>query len=173
MNKKYLLFYLFFLYSILLNILNIMNSTNITNISKKKKAEFDEIFKLIDEGNFFIDINLFRNLFESDFYEHFLYYIENKMDETIKINPIIILHTNINLLSIQDTYHYDKIIQFAKILHKYTNNIKKFIFHGSSTLIVYFINSINISLGTNLNNKIFFSNDDLFISESTSNKNIE
>ena len=158
-------------YFIHLILLNIMNSTNITNISKKKKAEFDEIFKLIDEENFFIDINLFRNLFESDFYEHFLSYIENKMDDKIKINPVIILHTNINLLSIQDTYHYDKIIQFAKILHKYTNNIKKFIFYGSSTLILYFIDLINKSLGSNLNNKIFYSNDDLFISESNSNSN--
>jgi hypothetical protein len=146
---------------------------NITNISKKKKAEFDEIFKLIDEGNFFIDINLFRNLFESDFYEHFLSYIENKMDETIKINHIIILHTNINSLSIQDTYHYDKIIKFAKVLHKYTNNIKKIIFYGSSTLVINFIKLINAALGINISNKIFFSNDNLFTSKSYVNQNNE
>jgi len=144
---------------------------NITNISKKKKAEFDEIFKLIDKENFFIDIKLFRNLFESDFYEHFLFYIENKINEIIKIEPTIILHTNINLLSIKDTYHYNKIIKFAKVLHKYTNNIKKIIFYGNSTLIVNFIELINAFLKINISDKIFFSNDALFSSKS--NKNIE
>lgn len=150
-----------------------MNKSNTTNISKKKKAEFDEIFKLIDKENFFIDINLFRNLFESDFYEHFLSYIENKMDETIKINPIIILHTNINSLSIQDTYHYDKIIQFAKILHKYTNNIKKIIFYGSSSLTLNFIKLISVALETNISDKIFFSNDNLFTSKSLTQEYID
>lgn len=135
---------------------------NNTNISKKKKAEFDEIFKLIDKGNFFIDINLFRNLFESDFYEHFISYVENKMNETIKKTDVIIIHTNIELLSVQDTYYYDKIILFAKMLHKYTNNIQKFMLYGSSSLIGYFIKIINIALETNLNDKIFFTNDNLY-----------
>mgnify|MGYP001090054673 CR=1 FL=1 len=131
------------------------------NISKKKKAEFDEIFKLIDKENFFIDINLFRNLFESDFYEHFLSYVENKMSETLKTTDMIILHTNIHSLSVQDTYYYNKIILFAKTLHKYTNDIKKIILYGSSTLIINLIKLINVALGTNVSDKIFFSNDNL------------
>lgn len=132
------------------------------NISKKKKAEFDEIFKLIDKGNFFIDIDLFRNLFKSDFYEHFLSYVENKMNETIKITDIIILHTNIHSLSVQDTYYYDKIILFAKILHRYTNNVQKILLYGNSSLIVNLIKLINVTLGTNINDKIFFTNDNLY-----------
>lgn len=132
-----------------------------TNISKKKKAEFDEIFKLIDKENFYIDINLFRNLFESDFYERFLSYVENKMNETLKTTHVIILHTNIHSLSVQDTYHYDKIILFAKILHKYSSNIKKIILYGNSSLIVNLIKLINVALGSNVSNKIFFSNDNL------------
>lgn len=143
---------------------------NNINISKKKKAEFDEIFKLIDNGNFFIDIDLFRNLFESDFYEHFLSHVENKMNETIKITDEIILHANINSLSVQDTYYYDKIILFAKMLHKYTNNIKKFMLYGSSSLIGNFIKIINITLGTNMNDKIFISNDNLYKSKNSVNQ---
>ena len=154
MNKN-----IYYLYNILLNMINCID------ISKKKKAEFDEIFKLIDEENFFIDINLFRNLFESDFYEHFLSYVENKMNEIIKITDTIILHIKIHSLSVQDTYYYDKIIIFAKILHRYTNNVKKIILYGNSTLIVNLIKLINVTLGTNMNDKIFFTNDNLYKSK--------
>lgn len=135
------------------------------SISKKKKAEFDEIFKLIDENNYFIDLNLYRNLYESDFYEHFLSHIDNKMNIIIKTTNTIILHANINSLTIQDTYHYDKIIQFSKLLHKYTNNIIKIVLCGNSPLIINFIKLISAALGSNISNKIFFCNDDTFISK--------
>lgn len=49
------------------------------NVSKKKREEFDNIFKLIEDGNVYLNIELFRNLLESDFYEHFLYYIDIKI----------------------------------------------------------------------------------------------
>lgn len=128
-------------------------------ISKKKKAEFDEIFKQIDKNSFFINIELFRNLFESDYYQHFLSHIDIKIKNYIKIHDTIILHTDINSLSIKDTYYYDKIIEFSKLLHKYTLNIKKIIIYNNSSLFINFINLINIALGSNISYKIFFSND--------------
>lgn len=131
------------------------------NISKKKKAEFDEIFKLADDRNFLIDVDLFKNLFESDFYDHFLLHVENKITNAIKTNDTLILHANINSLSIQDVCHYDRIISFAKILHKYTNNVKKIMLYGSSTIIVNCIKLINVALDSNINDKIFFCGDNL------------
>lgn len=129
-------------------------------ISKKKQEEFDNIFKYIGEGNFFIDINLYRNLFESDFYEHFLNYIYFKLKEIIKSTNIIILHTNINSLKINDTYYYDKIIKLSKVLRNYSLNIKKIIVYGSSSLFINFIKIINISLNINISEKIYFANND-------------
>lgn len=128
------------------------------NISKSKKSEFDNIFKLWNEGNFFIDINLFRNLYVSDFFEHFLFYIDEKINLILKTTDTIILHCDINVLSVQDTYHYDKGIKFAKVLHKYTDNIKKIILYGSSSLTINFIKLINLALKTNIIDKILFSN---------------
>jgi hypothetical protein len=142
------------------------------NISKKKKAEFDDIFKLIYKDNFFIDIDLFRNLFDSDFYDNFLLYVDEKMNETIKTTDTIILHTNINSLLIQDTYYYDKLIRFANLLHKYTINIKKIIIYGSSILVDNIIRLINMALGINIYEKIFFSNDSTYNIDSNHNNNI-
>lgn len=140
------------------------------NISKKKRAEFDEIFKLIDKGNFSIDVNLFRNIFESDFFDHFITHIENKITDEIKTNNIIILHTNINSLSIQDTRHYDRIMIFVKTLHKYTNNIKKIMLYGSSSIILNVIKMINTALDSNVSNKIFFCGDNMHKSNDFDNK---
>lgn len=131
-------------------------------VSKKKKAEFDEIFKQIDKNNFYINISLLRNLYESDFYQHFLYYIDIKIINHIKLEDTIILHADINLISIKDTCYYQKILEFSKLLHKYTLNIKKIIVYNNSSLFSNFINLINIGLGSNISNKIFFSNDKQF-----------
>ena len=128
-------------------------------ISKKKSKEFDNCFKLFEYNNFYIDIELFRNLFISDFYEQFLSYTENKIKKLLEMTNDIIIHTNINVISIQDTYHYDKIIMFCKLLHKFTKNIKNIFIYGSSLLFNNFINLINITLGININEKIIFSND--------------
>lgn len=135
------------------------------NISKKKKAEFDDIFKSIYKDNFFIDIDLFRNLFTSDFYEIFLLYIDDKINETIKTSDTIILHTNINSLLLQDTYYYDKLIKFAKLLHKYTLKIKKIIIYGHSILVDNIIKLINMALGINIYDKIIFSNETSYVNE--------
>lgn len=143
------------------------------NISKKKKTEFDEIFKIVDSNNIFINIDLFRNLFESDFFEHFLFYVENKMDDIIKTIDTIIIHTNINSLSLQDTYNYNKIIKFSKLLHKYTSNINKIILYGSSTFIVNLIKLISMSIGSDISYKIFFSNDTLFMTKKIIKEQIE
>lgn len=128
-------------------------------ISKKKKKEFDEIFKFISKNDFYINIELFRNLYISDFFEHFLLYVENKINDALKINDTIIIHINISVISIEDTYYYDKIIEFIKYLHKYTNNIKKIFIYGSSIFFNNFIYLINLSLGININEKIIFTDD--------------
>ena len=129
------------------------------NISKRKKKEFDDIFKLIGKNDFYIDIELFKNLFISDFYEHFLLHIENKITDTLKITNTIIIHANISAMSIDDTFYYDKIITFVKLLHKYTKNINKIYIYGSSLIFNNVINLINLTLKIDINEKIIFSND--------------
>ena len=134
------------------------------HISKIKKKEFDTIFKLFGYNNFYIDIKLFRNLFESDYYEYFLSYIDNKINELLKTSNDINIHTDIKHLLIQDTYYYyDKIIKFCKLLHKYTTNIKKIIIYGSSSSFNNIISLINLTLGINIYEKIIFSNDNIKI----------
>jgi hypothetical protein len=127
------------------------------NISKKKKEEFDNIFKLFNINNFYIDINLFRNLFSSDYYEHFLFHIDNKVQELIKKKDIFIIHININSLSLYDIYNYEKIIQMAKLLHKYKNNIPNIIIYESSLLFNNIVYLINLALNDDINKKISFS----------------
>ncbi len=129
------------------------------DISKKKKKEFDEIFKYIGNDDFYIDIELFRNLYISDFYEHFLLYTENKINELLKITDTIMIHINISIMSIEDTYYYDKIITFIKLLHKYTKNIQKIFIYGSSSLFSSFVSLVNLTLGMNIYEKLIFSND--------------
>ena len=127
------------------------------NISKKKKEEFDNIFNLIEDCNIYINIDLFRNLFESDFFEHFLLYVDKKLQNILQVSKKIIIHTDINMLLIQDTYYYSKIIDFCQILHKYTTNITQIIIHGSSSLFHNFAKFINFALKTNIYDKIIFS----------------
>ena len=129
------------------------------NISKKKKIEFDNIFKFMGNNDFYIDIALFKNLFISDFYEHFLLYVEDKIINLLKKTDFIIIHTNISLMSLEDTLYYDKIIVYIKLLHKYTKNILKIVLYGSSSFFNNFINLINLTLNIDINKKIFFSND--------------
>lgn len=133
------------------------------NISKKKKEEFDDIFNLIKDGNIYINIDLFRNLFESDFFDHFLLHVDTKLQQILKASETIILHTEINQLLIQDTYYYSKIIDFCQLLHKYTINITQIIIYGSSSLFHNFAKLINIALKTNIYNKIQFSKEQFCI----------
>lgn len=134
-------------------------------VSKKKKAEFDNIFKQTGPNDIFINIQLFRNLFDSDFYNHFLYYVDNKIKKMLETVDIIILHSDINYLSIQDTCHYDKILDFAKILHKYTLNITKIIVYNNSLIFSNFVKLISMTLGTNINDKIYFSSNKFSLDE--------
>lgn len=143
------------------------------NISKKKKEEFDNIFKSIADSNVYINIELFRNLFESDFYEHFLYYIEIKIQQILKTTNTIILHVDINMLLIQDTYHYSKIIDFCQLLHKYTTNITKIIIYGSSSLFHNFVKLINMTLKINVYDKILFSKDNFHIKNDFISKELD
>lgn len=142
---------------------------NLMNISKKKKEEFDNIFNLIEDGNIYINIGLFRNLFESDFFDHFLLYVDNKIQQILKFTNKIILHADINMLLIQDTYYYSKIIDFSKLLHKYTINITQIIIYGSSSLFHNFAKLINLGLKTNIYDKILFSKEQ-FIKKNVHNE---
>jgi hypothetical protein len=127
-------------------------------VSKRKKAEFDNIFKQIGSNDIFINIKLFRNLFDSDFYDNFLYHVDNKIKKMLETTNVIILHSDIKNMSIQDTYYYDKIMNFAKVLHKYTLNITKIIIYNNSSVFENIIKLISLTLGTNINDKIHFSN---------------
>jgi hypothetical protein len=143
---------------------------HLMNISKKKKEEFDNIFNLIEDRNIYININLFRNLFESDFYDHFLLHVDTKIQQILKVSDTIILHTEINMSLIQDTYYYSKIIDFCQLLHKYTKNITQIIIYGNSSLFHNFAKLINVALKTNIYNKILFSKEQFNISKCYSNK---
>lgn len=67
------------------------------------------------------------------------------------------------MLLVQDTYYYSKIIDFCQLLHKYTSNITKIIIYGSSSLFHNFVKLINMTLKTNIYDKILFSKDDFCI----------
>jgi len=130
---------------------------NLMNISKKKKDEFDNIFNLIEDSNIYINIDLFRNLFESDFFENFLLYVDKKLQQILQVSNKIIIHADINMLLTHDIYYYTKIIDFCQLLHKYTKNITQIIIYGSSSLFHNFAKFINIGLKTNIYDKIIFS----------------
>jgi len=133
-------------------------------VSKRKKAEFDNIFKQIGPSDIFINIQLFRNLFDSDFYDNFLYHVDNKIKKMLETTDVIILYSDIKSMLIQDTYYYDKIMGFAKVLHKYTLNITKIIIYNNSSVFENIIKLICLTLGTNINDKIYFS-DKLLLEE--------
>ena len=133
-------------------------------VSKRKKTEFDNIFKQIGPSDIFINIQLFRNLFDSDFYDNFLYHVDNKIKKMLETTDVIILYSDIKSMLIQDTYYYDKIMGFAKVLHKYTLNITKIIIYNNSSVFENIIKLICLTLGTNINDKIYFS-DKLLLEE--------
>lgn len=126
------------------------------NISKKKKNEFDEIFNLFSNNDFFLDIEKFRQLYNSDFFNHFLLHVDDKIKSLLEKNNHFILHIDINLFNLADLNNYDKILEFAKILHKYTLNLSAINIYNSSYLFKNLINMLSSSLNFNINNKIIF-----------------
>lgn len=129
-------------------------------ISKKKKDEFDKIFFSIDDNNILLNIELFKKLFESDYYKYFLEHIKKKIEKIINNNPdgYFYLHINIETFVISDLYYYDKILLFAKLLHEYTNKLLSIYIYESSYVFTNLINMINCSLGFEINKKIIFDN---------------
>lgn len=136
-------------------------------ISKKKKDEFNKIFFFIDDNNILLNIELFRKLFESDYYLYFLEYIKKKIDEIIchNYNGYFYLHINIATFVISDLYYYDKILLFAKILHEYTNKLISIYIYESSYIFTNLINMINNSLSFEVDKKIIFENKENFNSK--------
>ena len=127
-------------------------------ISKKKKEEFDKIFILVDINNVVLNIDLFRKLFNSDFYEYFIEHIKNKI-ETISINNNIFnLHIDISTFNLSDMYYYEKILLFAQLLHEFTETLFKIYIYGSSSIFTNFIYMLNQSLNFDITKKLIFDN---------------
>ena len=125
-------------------------------ISKKKKSEFDNVIKLENHNNFILDIEQLRKLFSSDFYEKFVFYVETKVSDIVKIYGEFYLHIDTNLLCMNDLLEYNKILIFSNMLHKFTLNLKQIYIYNSSSLITNLIYLINTSLGTDITQKITF-----------------
>ena len=127
-------------------------------ISKKKREEFDNIFILVDTNNVVLNIDLYRKLFNSDFYEHFIEHIKNKI-ETITINNNIFnLHIDISTFNLSDMYNYEKILKFAQLLHEFTDTLFKIYIYGSSCIFTNLLYMINQSLNFDVTKKLIFEN---------------
>ena len=132
------------------------------NISKKKKEDFDNIFILVDYNNIILNVDLFRKLFLSDFFEHFIIYIKNKIKMILINNNIFYLHINISVCNLSDLYNYDKILKFAELLHEFTNNLTKIYIYGSSSIFTNLIYMVNSSLNFDITKKLIFENIEIF-----------
>lgn len=138
-----------------------MNSSNNIKISKKKKEEFDSIL-ITNSNNIILQINLFRILFNSDFYEHFIEHIKNKIEIIITNNDIFYLHIDISSFILSDLLYYDKILKFAQLLHEFSNKLLNIYIYGSSFVFTNLISMINSSLNSDITKKIIFENVKIF-----------
>ena len=125
-------------------------------ISKKKQSQFDLIFVLREDDNFFININLLKNIFDSDFYEHFIMYIEEKIKNFIKNKTNFSIYANLDDFNIGICMYYSQILQFAKMLHTYSENLTKIFLTGSSSIFSNFVSMLSSSLGYDISKKITF-----------------
>jgi hypothetical protein len=125
-------------------------------ISKKKLTEFKNIFKLYDSNNIILEIELLKKMFDSDFFNNILDYINYLVNDITQNQKHIFLHININSLSIADLYNYDKILEIAQILHNYAGQIHSIFIYGNTSICLKIISMISNSLGYNINNKIIF-----------------
>ena len=127
------------------------------NISKKKKEEFDSILNFVKPNNIIINIDLFREkLFNSDFYDIFIDYSKNKIENIAIDNEFFYLHVNIVSFKLSDLYHYDKILKISKLFHKFTKKLKKIFIYGSSNLFQNLISMLNESLNFKIEQKFIF-----------------
>ena len=133
------------------------------NISKKKKEEFDNVFVLIDSNNVILNIDLFKKLFNSDFYEHFIEHVKNIIE--IKINNFFHLHVDISSFNLSDLYYYEKILKFAQLLHEFTNKLLQIYIYGSSAVFSNLIYMVNNSLNFDITKKLIFESKEIFNSK--------
>lgn len=126
------------------------------NVSTKKKNEFDKVLKIFNQNNMVLDIDQLRNIFLSEYYDSFLLHIDNNISHLLKQYENFYLHIDISMTSLSDLYYYDKIIEFAKILHKYTLKLPKIFIYESSIIFTNLIELINNSLQCNVSKKIIF-----------------
>lgn len=133
-------------------------------LSKKKQEEFNKIFFQLDNSNLMLNIELFRKLFDSDYYEHFMNYSRSKIEKNMQ-NNIFCLHINIKTFSVSDLFYYDKILQFAKLLHEFTGRLLNIYIYESSYIFINLIQMISSSLNFEINKKIIFDNIENFNSK--------
>lgn len=125
-------------------------------ISKKKKSEFNNIFRLEDNNKFIIDIDLFRKIFLSDFYENFIIYTETRIIELLKNFEEFNIQVDTSTFTANDLLEYNNILIFSKMLHKYGMNLKNIYIYNSSYLVMNLINLLNTSLNIDSIQKIIF-----------------
>lgn len=124
------------------------------NISKKKKAQFDLILTLHDKKNFVINIKLLRNIFDSDFYEHFLIYSEQKIKNVLECEEFFVIHVDISNFHVSDLSYYSQLLKFAYMLHKYTHNLANIFIYNSSSIFTNLVSALSLSLGCDVSKKI-------------------
>lgn len=132
------------------------------NISKKKKDEFNNIFKLVNINDIVLDIDLCRKIIDSDFYEHFINHTKNKIETIVQDNNIFYLHIDISSFSISDLYYYDKILIFAQMIHIFTDKLLEIYIYGSSYIFTNLTHMINNSLNFDISKKLIFENKQKF-----------
>lgn len=127
-------------------------------ISRKKKMEFDNILKndTVNFNEFFLDVDLFRNLLNSDYFDNFINHTDLKISNLLEKINIFFIHIDVNNFNSNDLLNYQKIFAFSKILNKYTTNLNKIYIYNSSYLFSNLINLIGDSLNMNLSTKIIY-----------------
>ncbi len=126
------------------------------SISRKKKGEFEKILFLKNNNNFYLDILSFRNLFDSDFINFFYEFMDEKINKVLKTCSEFYFHICIESLSFFDMCNYNKILNFAKVIHKYTEKIPKIYMYGSSNFVNRFVLMLSSSLKFDISNKLIF-----------------
>ena len=95
-------------------------------------------------------------MFDSDYFEHFINYTENKIYNLVSNGIKFYLHINIKSVCVFDLYYYDKILKFAELIHKFTENLINIYIYESSNIFLNLIPLLNNSLKIDINRKIIF-----------------
>ena len=127
-------------------------------ISRKKKMEFENILKndTVNFNEFFLDVELFRNLLNSDYFDNFINHTDLKISNLLEKFNIFFIHIDVSNFNSNDLLNYNKIFAFSKILNKYTTKLNKIYIYNSSYLFSNLINLIGNSLNMNLSTKIIY-----------------